>query len=92
MQPDIPPQQAVQDFLAEREGEVSRASHRNYKYALKEFVRFCEDNGIEAVSELHGYHLKKFKLRRRGQGIKQITLKAVVQNCSHSVMVGLATS
>ena len=75
MKPKLSPEQAVQDFLAEREGEVSKASHRNYKYALEEFVRFCEDYSIESVSEIHGYHLKKFKLRRRGQGIKTITLK-----------------
>ena len=72
---DISPKQAVEDFLAEREGEVSQASHRNYKYTLKELIRFCEDNDIERVSDLHGYHLKKYKLRRRGQGIKEVTLK-----------------
>ncbi|WP_148413441.1 site-specific integrase [Haloferax sp. KTX1] len=75
MQLDISPEQAVQDFLAEREGEVSKASHRNYKYALEEFVRFCDEHSIESVTDLHGYHLKKFKLRRRGQGIKEVTLK-----------------
>jgi len=72
---DITPEQAVEDFLAEREGEVSQASHRNYKYALEELVRFCEKNGIEQISDLHGYHLKKYKLHRRGQGIKEVTLK-----------------
>lgn len=68
MELDISSKQAVEDFLAEREGEVSQASHRNYKYALEELIRFCEDNGIERVGDLHGYHLKKYKLHRRGQG------------------------
>lgn len=75
MQPNVTPEQAVEDFLNEREGEVSEASHRNYKYALKELIQFCEDNGIEVVGDLHGYHLKQYKLRRRGQGIKEVTLK-----------------
>jgi len=73
--PRVSPQQAVEDFLAEREGEVSQASHRNYKYTLQELIRFCEKQGIERVGKLHGYHLKKFKSYRRKQGIKQITLK-----------------
>ncbi|ELZ16807.1 integrase family protein [Haloterrigena salina JCM 13891] len=75
MTPNVTPKQAVEDFLAEREGEVSKASHRNYKYALKELLRFCENQGIEEVGEIHGYHLKQYKLRRRGQGIKEVTLK-----------------
>lgn len=75
MRPKVSPEQAVQDFLDEREHEVSKESHRNYKYALEEFLRFCEHHEIENIDELHGYHLKKFKLRRRGQGIKEITLK-----------------
>lgn len=75
MNPTVSPEQAVEDFLSEREGEVSKASHRNYKYALKELIRFCEENSIEDVGDLHGYHLKKYKLRRRGQGIKSVTLK-----------------
>ncbi|WP_265111729.1 tyrosine-type recombinase/integrase [Halosolutus halophilus] len=75
MAPNVTPKQAVEDFLAEREGEVSKASHRNYKYALKELLRFCENQGIEEVGEIHGYHLKQYKLRRRGQGIKEVTLK-----------------
>ncbi|WP_440764941.1 tyrosine-type recombinase/integrase [Natronorubrum sp. DTA7] len=75
MTPNVTPKQAVEDFLAEREDEVSKASHRNYKYALKELIQFCENQGIEEVGELHGYHLKQYKLRRRGQGIKEVTLK-----------------
>lgn len=72
---ELSPEQAVEDFLAERKGEVSQASHRNYKYALDELIQFCEENSIEKVSELHGYHLKKYKLYRRGKGIKEVTLK-----------------
>lgn len=60
MEPKVTPEQAVEDFLTERRGEDSQASHRNYKYALNKLVRFCEDNDIEHVGDLHGYHLKKF--------------------------------
>lgn len=36
MEPEVTPEQAVEDILTERRGEVSQASHRNYKYALNE--------------------------------------------------------
>lgn len=37
MEPKVTPEQAVEDFLTERRGEISRASHRNYTYALNEY-------------------------------------------------------
>jgi site-specific recombinase XerD len=73
--PNLTPEQAVEDFLKEREGEVSKASHRNYKYALEELIRFCEDQEIEYINEIHAYNLKQYKIRRRKSGIKEVTLK-----------------
>lgn len=75
MIPNIEPDQAVEDFLTERSEEVSRASLRNYRYALEELVRFCDDRGIEYINEINPYHLKQYKIRRRESGIKEVTLK-----------------
>lgn len=77
MQPqiEISPEQAVEDFLAERKSEVSQSSWRNYKYPLEEFIEFCEERDIESMSEVNGYELKKFKRKRREDGIKEVTLK-----------------
>ncbi len=73
--PKIRPQRAVQDFLKEWEGEVSRSSHRNYQYALRRLVQFCEKHDIEYINDITGYDLKRFKVERREDGIKTITLK-----------------
>lgn len=72
---ELDPETAVNDFLAERKSEVSKSSWRNYKYPLEEFIDFCEERGIESMSEVNGYELKKFKQRRRDSGISEVTLK-----------------
>jgi site-specific recombinase XerD len=72
---EIPIGDAIEDFLEERKSEVSASSHRNYKYPLDAFSEFCNDRGIETTADLNGYELKKFKLRRRDAGIKEVTLK-----------------
>jgi len=73
--PKIRPQQAVNDFLKEREGEVRQSTHRNYQYTLERLVDFCEKNDIEYVNDLDGYSLKQWKLWRREQDINRVTLK-----------------
>lgn len=75
MPPQITPRQAVQDFNDERKGEVAHSTWRNYQYPLKQFIQFCDDEGIEYVNDLNGYVLKQFKLRRKNSGIKTVTLK-----------------
>lgn len=72
---DLEPEQATEDFLAERKSEVSKSSWRNYKYPLNDFIEFCEQREINSMSELNGYELKKFKQRRRESGISEVTLK-----------------
>lgn len=73
--PKIRPQRAVQDFLKEREGEVSKSSHRNYQYALWRLVQFCAKHDKEYINDITGYDLKRFKVERREDGIKAITVK-----------------
>ena len=73
--PKIRPKQAVADFLKEREGEVREASHRNYQYTLQRFIAFCESHEIEYINDINGYDLKRFKVERREDGIKEVTLK-----------------
>ena len=73
--PKIRPKQAIADFLNEREGEVRKASHRNYRYTLQRFIAFCESHEIEYINDINGYDLKRFKVERREDGIKEVTLK-----------------
>lgn len=71
----IEPEQAVEDFLAEKKDEVAFSSWRNYKYPLKQFIEFCDGRDLEYMNEVNGYDLKKFKLQRRATDIKEVTLK-----------------
>ena len=75
MAPNVEPYVAVQDFLKERKEEVRKSSHRNYQYALQRLVEFCANQEIEYINNITGYDLKQFKLARREDGIKEVTLK-----------------
>lgn len=71
----LTPEEAVADFLKEKEGEVSASSHRNYRYPLRYFTEFCNARGIDYVNDLTGYHLKQFKVSRRNDDINNVTLR-----------------
>lgn len=71
----LTPEEAATDFLEEKEAEVSELLYRNYGYALRRFIQFCERHDIEHINDITGYDLKRFKVERRKDGIKPITLK-----------------
>lgn len=72
----LTPSEAVNGFLEERKGEVAHSTWRNYRYPLKDFIKFCDDKNIEHVNDLTGYHLKQFKIRRRNtEGVGAVTVK-----------------
>ena len=69
------PERAVERYLKERKPEVSESTYRNHKYALDRFIEWCEENGLEDISELDGFHIHDFKLyRRENGGINELTL------------------
>ena len=73
---ELTPSQAVEDFLEEKRGDVAKSSWRNYRYPLREFIAFCADREIENVSDLTGYDLKRFKIRRRDDpNVGKVTLR-----------------
>lgn len=72
---NVPPQEAIDDFMRERKDEVRPETLRAYEYPLNYFVEFCEDRGIESVTEIGPYELKKFKLHRQEDDIAYATLR-----------------
>ncbi|NHN48404.1 site-specific integrase [Halostella sp. JP-L12] len=69
------PQRAVERYLKERKPEVSESTYRNHKYALKRFVEWCDEAGLEDVTELDGFHIHDFKIHRRENGgVNEVTL------------------
>lgn len=76
----IHPRKARRDYFEARRGNIKESSLRSYEFPTRDFVEFLESNSIEAMSEVDGYHVEQWKLQRKDEGIKQITL---VNNVKH---------
>jgi site-specific recombinase XerD len=69
------PERAVERYLKERKPEVTESTHRNHRYALKRFVEWTEEVGMDDISDLDGLHIHDFKIYRRENGeINEVTL------------------
>jgi site-specific recombinase XerD len=64
----LEPQEALEKYLAHRESDVSEATLYAHKSRLGHLVRWCEGEGIEALSELRPHHLQDYRLWRRNDG------------------------
>lgn len=71
---DLKPREAVQRYLDRRGTELASSSIRAYRYRLKLWVEWCEDQNIERVSDLSGWTFEQFEAFRAGQGIASPTL------------------
>lgn len=69
------PQKAAERYLKERKPDVSESTYYNHKYALKQFLKWCEAEGVEDISQLDNFHVHDFKIHRRENcGINEVTL------------------
>lgn len=68
------PEEAVNEYLADKRPEVTDSTYSNHKHRLKMFLLWCDENGLEDMNNIRGRHLHEFK-KWRGQDIKPITLK-----------------
>jgi len=75
---EIDPEEAVQLYKQDRQGEVSEATLQSHGYRLKHFTTWCSENDIESISDLDGLMLQKFKIWRKGHGIQPATLKSTL--------------
>ncbi|ADQ68471.1 tyrosine-type recombinase/integrase [Halogeometricum borinquense] len=71
---DLTPREAVRRYLDRRSTELSESSVRTYRYRLKLWVEWCEDENIERVEDLTGWTFEQFEAFRSGQGIASPTL------------------
>ncbi len=75
MSRSMTPERAAERYLKERKAEVSESTHRNHKYALKRFVEWADEAGLDDISELDGFHVHDFKIHRReNDDINEVTL------------------
>jgi len=75
---DIDPEEAVQLYKQDRQGEVSEATLQSHGYRLKHFLNWCDENDINSTADLDGLMLQKFKIWRKGHGIQPATLKSTL--------------
>ncbi|PAU78799.1 integrase [Halorubrum salipaludis] len=72
----MPPEEAVERYLAERKPEVSSSTLRNHRYALKRFLEWTDEAGVEDISKLNGFHIHDFKMyRRETSDVNEVTLR-----------------
>lgn len=60
-------------FLDKHRSESSDETVKDYHYTLKQFTLWCEEAGIERVSDLSGFHFEQFERYRRGD-VAPVTL------------------
>jgi site-specific recombinase XerD len=95
------PERAVERYLNERKADLADSTYYNHSSMLKQFVEWCEQEGIEAVNDLDSFHVSDFKIHRRDEdGINNVTLynqmttlKLFLQWCeSRGLVEGLSES
>ena len=69
------PERAVERYLKERKPEVSESTHYNHACTLNSFLEFCEEEGLENICEIDGFHIHDYKIyRREVGGVNEVTL------------------
>jgi len=61
----LPPSTAKQMYLDERRHELTDATIQSHGYRLKQFVLWCEDDGIDDLNDLSGRDIHRFRVKRR---------------------------
>lgn len=71
----IAPGPARDLYLKHKEANYAQKTVQSHTYRLNHFVRWCEETGLETLSELSGRDLQQYQLWRRDDGdLKQISL------------------
>lgn len=69
------PKRAVDRFLKDKRPNVSDSTHYNHSSLLRQFLKWCDREGLDDITELDGWHVHDFKQFRRDQdGIGEVTL------------------
>jgi site-specific recombinase XerD len=72
--PDLSPREAKQRWLNKLRVDKSESTVSAYDYRLRQFIEWCEENGITTVRELTGWDVETFETTRREAGVEVITL------------------
>jgi site-specific recombinase XerD len=73
---EVTPEMARNVYLDQRRDELARETLKSHRYRIDAFVEWCEENGIEYMSELDGMNLHQYRVDRREEdGLKTVSLQ-----------------
>lgn len=72
--PDLTPREASKRWLNKLRSSKRDSTVSSYRYRLKHFVEWCEDEGIDSIGNVSGWDLETFETHRREKGPKPLTL------------------
>lgn len=72
----LEPATAKEMYLDERRHELAERTIRSHGYRLDQFVRWCDENGIENLNDLTGRDIHRFRVKRRNtDGLATASMK-----------------
>ncbi|WP_436929095.1 tyrosine-type recombinase/integrase [Halosimplex halobium] len=72
--PDLRPREAWERYIDRKRPERTEHSMKSIYYRIRLFVEWCEDQGIDRVSELNGWHFEQYETERRSRDLAVMTL------------------
>lgn len=72
--PDLSPREAFERWLSKLRVDKRESTISAYHYQIKQFVEWCEDEGIVKIGELTGWDIETYETHRREHGVKAVTL------------------
>jgi site-specific recombinase XerD len=70
------PEEALNKYLKHRQAELSQATQYSHKSRLGHFVEWCQENGIEVLSDLRPHHLQDYRAWREQDGLAVDTINS----------------
>lgn len=74
----LAPAQALDMYFDRRRDELSRQSRQSHRYRLEAFVDWCDENGIYNLNDLDARDLHAYRVDRREDGLKPVTLQGQI--------------
>lgn len=72
----IDPRTARELFIDHKEGGVANSTLQNYRYHLKPFVEWCDQEEVDNLNELNGRDVQQYRLwRKKTSDLNRITMK-----------------
>jgi site-specific recombinase XerD len=65
-------EEAGERYLRERAPELSDSTIRNHRYAIESFAEFCEQEGVNRISDIDAFLISDFRLDRMDE-VKNVT-------------------